>query len=67
MGLCFCTRPFCRSVARSVGMCPLTFGVVNVPPQRTSQPPQGIWQFRPANKFSVPEDFCPFVRGGDEE
>ena len=37
--------------------------------RRISQPPQGVWQFKPANKYSVPEDFCPFTvdDGPDDE
>lgn len=34
---------------------------MNTPARRRSHPPQGVWQYRTANKFSVPEEFCPFV------
>jgi antibiotic biosynthesis monooxygenase (ABM) superfamily enzyme len=34
---------------------------MNTPARRRSHLPQGVWQYRTANKFSVPEEFCPFV------
>ena len=34
---------------------------MNTPARRRSHLPHGIWQYRTANKFSVPEEFCPFV------
>ena len=34
---------------------------MNTPQRRRSHLPQGVWQYRTANKFSVPEEFCPFV------
>ena len=35
---------------------------MNTPVRRRSHLPPTVWQFRPANKYSVPEEFSPFVR-----
>ena len=35
---------------------------MNTPFRRRSHLPPTVWQFRTANKFSVPEEFNPFVQ-----
>ena len=69
---CLGFSPRMRPVPHGGGFAPGRRGLRDGYPrplrlQRTSQPPQGVWQHRPTNKFSVPEDFCPFVQGGDAD
>lgn len=52
------------TVAQTWTSKPVYEAWMNTPLRRKSHFPEGVWQHSPENKFSVPEEFAPFVRAG---